>query len=80
MGYSCGGWGPGESLTWKKRRQWRLEKRSGKQDKEIKLTEQVVLKEKLGVGTIPPLSSLAQVGPKTDEKKKKVCCKVVSFT
>ena len=35
---------------------------------------------KLGVGTIPPLSSLAQVGPKTDEKKKKVCCKVVSFT
>ena len=74
------GVGAGGVAHEEKRRQWRLEKRSGKQDKEIKLTEQVVLKEKLGVGTIPPLSSLAQVGPKTDEKKKKVCCKVVSFT
>ena len=77
---SVGGGGRGSRSRGKKGDNGGWRREAGKQDKEIKLTEQVVLKEKLGVGTIPPLSSLAQVGPKTDEKKKKVCCKVVSFT
>ena len=39
------GVGAGGVAHVEKRRQWRLEKRSGKQDREIKLTEQVVLKK-----------------------------------